>query len=78
MVYDSQRKIQIASKGSGSAIIASGTASPNDMHSFRSLTPTLFNGRAMVILRSDYQPGQFELTVTSEGMKPSTIKINSK
>lgn len=78
VVYDSQRKIQIVSKGSGSAIIASGTASPNDMHSFRSLTPTLFNGRAMVILRSDYQPGQFELTVTSEGMKPSTIKINSK
>lgn len=75
IVYDSRRKIQIASEGEGGCIIASGTASPNDMHSFQSLTPTLFNGRAMVILRSGYQPGQIKLIVASDGMKTSIIKI---
>lgn len=75
IVYDSRRKIQIASEGEGGGIIASGTASPNDMHSFQSLTPTLFNGRAMVIVRSGYQPGQIKLTVASDGMKTSTIKL---
>ena len=78
VIYDSQRKIQIDSKGKGASIIASGTASPNDMHSFQSLTPKLFNGRAMVIVRADDQPGKFKLTVTSEEIKSSTIEINTK
>ena len=78
VVYDSQRKIQIASEGDGACIIASGTASPNDMASFQSLTPTLFNGRAMVIIRSDYHPGKMRLTVASDGIKTSAINLNTK
>lgn len=77
IIYDSHRKIQIASKGNGGHIIASGTASPNDMNSFQSLTPTLFNGRAMVIVRSGYQQGEIELSITSNGIKPAVIKIVS-
>lgn len=76
IVYDSQRKIRITAEGDGGYIIASGTASPNDMESFQSLTPTLFNGRAMVIIRSGYQPGQVKLSVTSDGIKPSVAKVH--
>lgn len=75
VVYDSQRKIQIATEGDGGYIIASGTASPNDMQSFQSLTPTLFNGRAMVIIRPGYHSGQIKLTVTSDGIKQSIVDI---
>ncbi len=77
VVYDSKRQVQLSFKGNGGRVIASGTASPNDMYSFQSMTPTLFNGRAMVIIRSDYQPGKMELIVTSDGIKSSSIQINS-
>ena len=52
-------------KGEGGKIIASGSASPNDMESFGSLTPKLFNGSAMAIVRSDYKTGKMV------GMKPA-------
>lgn len=77
IVYDSNRKIQISSEGNGGKIIASGTASPNDMHSFQSLNPTLFNGRAMVIVRADEKTGEMQLTVNSEGIKTAKLKVRS-
>lgn len=77
VIYDSQRSIRITSNGTGGTIIASGTASPNDMNSFRSLTPTLFNGRAMVIVRSKHNPGPIEVAVASNGIKGDVITIDS-
>lgn len=77
VVQNSKRKIQISSKGTGGSIIASGTACPNDMYSFQSLNPILFNGRAMAIIRADYQPGDINLTISSDGIKSSSIKIKS-
>lgn len=76
VVYDSQQQIRITSEGDAACIQASGTASPNDMHSFQSLTPTLFNGRAMVIVRSGHHSGRFKLRVTAEGMPREEIVIN--
>lgn len=77
MVYTSDRKITIASQGKVGSIIASGTACPNDMYSFQSLNPTLFNGRAMVIVRSGKKPGGITVCVSSEGLNSDSIIINS-
>lgn len=70
------RKIQISHKGTGK-IIGSGNASPTDMASFGSLQPMLFKGRAMVIVRSGYEPEKMELTVSSEGVQPATITLKT-
>lgn len=51
----------------GPATIAgSGNASPTDMKSFRSLHPSTFRGKAMVILRPTGETGNIVLTVTAE------------
>lgn len=78
IIYDSERKIAITMKGQGGKIIASGSASPNDMESYGSLTPKLFNGRAMAIIRADYKAGKMELTASSPGLKTNTVTIESK
>lgn len=77
VVYASDRKIKITSQGNAGRIIGSGTASPNDMYSFQSLTPTLFNGRAMVIVRSGKEKGKLTVNVTSEGLKSTSLTIKS-
>ncbi|GGF28670.1 beta-galactosidase [Hymenobacter cavernae] len=78
VVYDSNRKVAISLEGKGGKIITSGSASPNDMESFGSLTPKLFNGRAMAIIRADYQSGKMEVRVSSEGVNGSAIRLQSK
>jgi len=78
VVYDLKRKIKISSEGNGGRIIASGNASPNDMQSFNSLNPNLYNGRGMVILRSSYEPGEISLKVECESLKPCVIKISTQ
>jgi len=60
VVVDSNQKIALALAGKGGKIIASGSASLNDMESFGSLTPNLFNGQAMAIIRADYQGGKWK------------------
>lgn len=77
VVTTSGPKITISSKGDAGSIIASGTASPTDMHSFQSLTPTLFNGRAMVIVRSGKRPGNITVSVKSEHLRGDNISIQS-
>ena len=57
---DSKTKIKIANAGAGQ-LVACGTASPNDMASFRSTTPTLFEGRALAIVRSNGQAGSVRI-----------------
>lgn len=57
-------------------LIGSGNAQPDDMQSFGSLTPTLFRGQAMAILRATKSPGNSLLKVTSNGLMEQTITIN--
>ncbi len=77
VVLTSDRKITIASQGESGSIIASGTACPNDMYSFQSLNPTLFNGRAMVVVRSGRKPGSITVCVSSEGLDSDSVMISS-
>lgn len=57
-------------------LIGSGNAQPDDMESFGSLSPTLFHGQAMAILRSSKTPGKLLLKVTSTGLKEQSVTIN--
>lgn len=77
IVYSSGQKIKLTSKGDSGSIIASGTACPNDMSSFQSLTPVLFNGRAMVVVRSGKKNGELNIGVAAEGLKGDSIIIKS-
>lgn len=76
VIIETGRKLSISAVGKGARIIASGNGAPNDMDSFNSLTPKLFNGRAMVILRSGYSKGRINLRVKAEGLRPQKISVN--
>ena len=61
-----------------SVLAGSGNAQPDDMLSFGSLTPTLFRGQAMAIIRSTDSPSNSLLKVSSDGFKEQTITIISQ
>lgn len=75
-ILDFNQQVVISSKGAGK-IIGSGNGAPTDMVSFGSLQPSLFKGRAMVIIRAGKEAGKTELTVTSNGVPTATLVINS-
>lgn len=58
---DCSTRVHIENTGCGQ-LIASGSASPTDMSSFRSKDITLFRGRALAILRSDGQAGPVSIS----------------
>jgi beta-galactosidase len=65
-------------KVSGAGILAgAGNASPFDMQSFRSLSPRLFRGRALAIMRPSGVPGEITLRVTAEGLPEAFITITT-
>lgn len=60
-------------------IIAIGNGDPTNHESFQALERKVFNGLALVILRSKKgESGLLKLTAQSKGLKGSTIQINSK
>lgn len=77
VVQTSGQKVSITAQGDAGTLIASGTASLNDMRSFQSLTPALFRGRAMLIVRSGKKKGKLTLRVTADGLKEAVINIKS-
>ncbi|MGV3705417.1 MAG: glycoside hydrolase family 2 protein [Arcticibacter sp.] len=76
VIMESGRKVNISITGKAGQIVASGNAAPNDMESFNSLQPKLFNGRAIVILRSGYEKGKVSLKVRSTQLNSSKLKIS--
>ena len=75
LVPETGRQIQLQ-PSPAEHLVGSGNAQPDDMQSFGSLTPTLFRGQAMAILRSSLTPGNSLLRVTSDGLKEQSITIN--
>ena len=74
-LYDSERKIGFECQGAGE-VIAAGNGSPSDMESFRSETPRLYDGHAMVIVKT--RPGtrgDIRLRVSAEGLPDASITI---
>src|SRR5690606_38593291 len=74
IVPDTDIPVNIEFSGSG-AIIASGNAAPDDMESFRSLTPKTFRGRAIAILQPNEKAGELRLSVSAEGLGSANVKI---
>ena len=75
--YDSSRQLRIRLSGEGT-LLACGNASPNDMESFRSNTPRLFEGRALAIAQATGNPGNLTLHVETDGLPAQQITIESK
>ena len=64
---DKETQIRVSNEGVGE-LIGCCTACPDDMKSFRSLTPKVFRGRALAIVRSTGEAG--EVRVKAEMMEP--------
>lgn len=71
-------KIDIKLDGDGAELLASGTASPTDMQSFRSATPRLYHGRALAILRSTGQEGETRISASAPFVTKGALSIPSK
>lgn len=78
LVPDADLKVTVKCEGAGS-VIAAGNAAPNDMESFRSMTPKTFRGKAMAIVQpAGDKAGEIKLTVSAEGLGETTLTINSE
>ncbi len=75
VIPDAAFPIVIHCSGVGS-VAASGNASPNDMRSFRSLTPVTFRGKAIAVVQPDGSKGRIELKVSGEGIGSSLLTID--
>ena len=76
VVSDSFRKVSFSVTGEG-CLLAAGNASPTDMASFRSSSPTLFEGRALAIVKSTCHSGTITLTATCDDLPPQAISIRT-
>ncbi|MDL2241829.1 DUF4982 domain-containing protein, partial [Bacteroidales bacterium OttesenSCG-928-L03] len=74
LVPDADIPVRISCSGNGK-ILASGNAAPDDMHSFRSLNPKTFRGKAVAIVQPEEKAGEIHLTVSAEGLEEETITI---
>ena len=74
IVPDTDCQVRLSVSGQGE-IAASGNASPIDMESFRSLSPTTFHGRALAIVRPAGQPGMIILKAVAEGFPETSVEI---
>ena len=63
---------------SGPAQVIAGTGHPYDMHSFRSLHPTTFRGKALAIVQPQDQAGVVTLTVKAKGLEDAQLTIEMK
>ncbi len=63
---------------SGKANVVAGTGHPYDMHSFRSLHPTTFRGKALAIVQPQDEAGLVTLTVKGKGLEEAQITIEMK
>lgn len=78
VIRESGRKVNVTAD-SGATLIC-GNACPDDVRSFRSSTPSLFEGRALAIVRlpkmSDGDEHPFTLRVTSDGLPETSVTIS--
>lgn len=63
---------------SGKAKVIAGTGHPYDMHSFRSLHPTTFRGKALIIVQPQDEEGSVNLAVRAKGLKEAQLTIEMK
>jgi len=59
-------------------IIGVGNANPISTESYQASERKAWQGRCLVIVKSEHQPGKITLKATSEGLKQASIEINAK
>ena len=62
----------------GKANVIAGTGHPYDMHSFRSLRPTTFRGKALAIVQPQDESGEVTLLVKAKGFEDAQLTIEMK
>lgn len=68
--------IRFEVEGPGS-ILAVGSSNPKSTESYRQPRRRAFNGRCLVIIRSQDEPGEITVKAVSEGLQPATTTIHS-
>ena len=71
-------EIPLEIKWSGKAKVVAGTGHPYDMHSFRSLRPTTFRGKALAIIQPQDEQGEVTLTVTAKGLEGAQLTVEMR
>lgn len=74
---NSDKKVHFAASGAGT-IAAVGNGNGNPLDSYSADSYSLFNGRALVILRTNRKPGQIKLTANSNGLTASSIIVEAR
>jgi hypothetical protein len=77
VVRDVNERITFELTGNAS-LIATGNASPTDMESFRAPTVSLYEGRAMAIVRGNGTRQSVTLKATSENYGATTLVLNNQ
>jgi beta-galactosidase len=78
-VYDwiEDKVIDFVIEGEGD-IIGVGNANPTSVESFQKPQRKTFRGRCLILIKSTLKAGTITLKATAQGLKQSTIEINSK
>jgi beta-galactosidase len=74
---NADQKVQFAVSGEGT-IAAVGNGDGQSRESYAGNTFNLFNGRALVVLRTSRKAGQIKLTASAEGLNASSLVVESK
>jgi hypothetical protein len=74
---NSGRRVQFSSAGAG-VIAAVGSGDGESRDSYAGNTFNLFHGRALVVLRASGNAGKLSLTATAEGLRPSSLAIETR
>ncbi len=74
---NSDKKVHFAASGEGT-IAAVGNGNGKSLDSYSADSYSLFNGRALVILRTNRKPGQIKLTANSNGLTASSIIVEAR
>lgn len=76
VIPDTDMQVHITSSGNGK-VIASGNAAYDDMHSFRTMAPRTFRGKAIAIVQPSGTQGTISLVVSAEGLPEASISIEA-
>jgi len=74
---NSNQKVHFTMRGVGT-IAAVGSGDGRSLESYSGNTFNLFNGRMLVILRTSHRKGEITLSADAEGLRPSSLVIDSK
>lgn len=77
VVPDAQNRVWLRISGEGT-LAGTGNASPVDMESFRSLSPKLFRGKALAIVRPNGIPGKIRLRVRAESLPETDLILTTQ